>query len=215
MKKWFACTSILILSALLTLVFAQRRGAGRSAQPAEALKAKRESIAGRDERMRRLMSSAGVGVEDAALLAATGDASRSLKISLTDPSRKGSNAAPLRAEQLSSQVGAALLGESRVRGAAPRQRSLELSPEHVLLATVNAKSQLRWWSLMPDPRVLRSEGPGPDGTLTGVVLYRPEAEFVVNIPSDDEASELRFYHPLWTGEEFTLQLLGAIRLRNN
>jgi hypothetical protein len=157
------------------------------------------------------MSSAGVGVEEAAMLA-PGDSSRSLKISLTDPARKGSKASSLRAEQLSSPVHAALEGELRAKGAAPRQRSLELSPEHLMLATVNAKSQLRWWSLIPDPRRLRSEVPGSDGTLAGVVLYQPQAEFVVNLPFDGEAVELRFYHPLWTGEGFTLQLLGAIPL---
>lgn len=166
--------------------------------------------------MRRLLSAAGVGLDESSL-APVGGAFRALKISWTTPGQKGSSASPLRAEQLSLSVASAVVSERRGAGGVPRERALELSPEHVFVATVDAKSRLRWWSVMPDPRVLRSEGPKAEGDdeLTGFRLFRPEAEFFVNLPDDAEAAELRFYHPLAEGGEFRLQLLGAVPLRRD
>ncbi len=217
MRKWLACLLILLLTALAALAFAQVRGGGprRDAPAAEALRAKRASAAQRVERLRRLMSPAGVGVDEAAL-AEPGDSSRALKILWETPGRKGS-AAELRAEELSAPVAASVVSEQRGKGSVARQRSLELSPEHVLVAAVDAKSQLRWWSVMPDPRVIRAEGPKAVGSneLTGVRLFQPRAEFFVHVPGDAEAAELRFYHPLPEGGEFKLQLLGAVSLRRD
>lgn len=212
MKKWLACSLILLASALASLGFSQMAGGRGKTPAAEALRAKREGVTGVYERLRRLMSAAGVRVEESALLA-PGGSFRGLKISWNDPARKGSKPEALRAGVLSSPVTSAVAGEVRGRGSVARQRSLELSPEHVLLATVDAESRLRWSSLIPDPRVLRSEWPGADGVLEGVRLYQPSAEFVVHIPEDTEATELRFYHPLPSGEGFTLQLLSTVPLR--
>jgi hypothetical protein len=212
LKKWLACSLILLASGLVGLAFSQA-GAGRDkTPPAEALRAKREGVAAGVERRRRLMSSAGVLVDESALLV-PGGSIRTLKISWNDPARKGSKPETLRAGVLSSPVTSTVAGEARGKGSLARQRSLELSPEHVLLATVDARSRLRWSALIPDPRILRSELPGDDGLLEGVRLYQPGADFVVHIPEDPEATELRFYHPLPSGEEFTLQLLSTVALR--
>lgn len=213
MKKWFACSLILLTSALVALAFSQA-GGGRNKTPAgEALRAKREGVAAGVERLRRLVSSAGVGVEESVLLA-PGGSIRTLRIIWNDPARKGSKPEALRAGVLSSPVASAVAGEVRGKGSLAKQRSLELSPEHVLLVTVDADSRLRWSALIPDPRVLRSEGPGADGALEGVRLYQPDAEFVVHIPEDAQAAELRFYHPLPSGEGFSLQLLSTVSLRD-
>jgi len=211
-KKWLACSLILLASALVALAVSQA-GGGRAKTPStEALRAKREGVAVGVERLRSLMSSAGVSVEESALLA-PGGSIRTLRISWNDPVRKGLKPEALRAGVLSSPVASTVAGEVRGRGSVAKQRSLELSPEHVLVAIVDAESRLRWSSLIPDPRVLRSEGPGADGVLEGVRLYQPNAEFVIHIPEDREAAELRFYHPLPSGEGFTLQLLSTVSLR--
>lgn len=218
MRKWFACLTVLLLASLATLAFAQMRGGVKrgGASASEALRAKREASASGGERLRRLLSSAGVGLDEAAL-AAPVEGFRGLKISWETPGRKGSPASALRAGQLSQAVAAAVVSERRGRGGVPRHRSLELSPEHVFVATVDAGSRLRWWTVVPDPRVLRSEGPKAEGDdeLTGFRLFRPEAEFVVNVPEDAGAAELRFYHPLAEGGEYRLQLLGAVSLRRD
>ncbi len=219
MRKWLACLLILLAAAsLATLAFAQMGGREkrREASAAEALRMKREASAAGGESLRRLLSAAGVGVDEAAMVK-PGDAFRGLKISWKTPGQKTSSASALRAEQLSQAVASALVNERRGAGGVQRERSLELSPEHVFVATVDANSRLRWWSVIPDRRVLRSEGPKAEGDdeLTGVRLFRPDAEFLVNVPEDTEAAELRFYHPLSEGGEFRLQLLGAVSLRRD
>ncbi len=218
MRKWLACLLILFLASLVAAVaFARVRGGGqkRDATATEALKAKRESTARGGERLRRLMSAAGVSVDEAAL-AEPNNYVRELRISLQTPGRKGS-AAELRADELSLPVAATVVSERYKDAILNRPRSLELSPEHVFVATVNAKSQLLWWSLVPDPRVVRAEGPKgvDDNELTGVRLFQPRAEFFIHIPGDEEATEVRFYHPLAEGVEFRLQLLGAVSLRRD
>ncbi|MGA9773284.1 MAG: hypothetical protein WBV94_29915 [Blastocatellia bacterium] len=91
-----------------------------------------------------------------------------------------------------------------------RQRSLELSTNQLLVVAVNEKLQLRWWSLIPDPRIMRAETPDAGGTLSGQVLYRSKADFVIAFPDDETITELRIFHPHWTGSEFILEPLGAI-----
>jgi hypothetical protein len=217
-RKWLACLLILVLASLAAVAFAQVRGGvgpKRDAPAAEALRAKRGGAARGGERLRRLMSAAGVRVDEAAL-ATPGERVRALRISWETPGRKGS-ATALREGELSLPVASAVVSERHEQGVLRAPRSLELSPEHVLVATVDAESRLRWWSLVPDPRVIRAEGPKAEGDneLTGVRLFRPRAEFLVHVPGDEEAAEVRFYHPLPEGVEFRLQLLGAVSLRRD
>ena len=91
---------------------------------------------------------------------------------------------------------------------------MELASDHLLVLTVSDGPRLRWWSLIPEPRILRSESPGPNGQLTGEVIYQSSVDFTVNIPDDAEAVELRFYHPRWTGEDFVPVLINTIPLKN-
>jgi hypothetical protein len=92
-------------------------------------------------------------------------------------------------------------------------RSRELSSDHILVAGVDAQGQLRSWTVVPDPRVIRAETPGPMGELSGRVLHRSQPEFLVALPDDPDVTELRFYHPRWTGEEFVLEALGSAPIR--
>jgi hypothetical protein len=87
-----------------------------------------------------------------------------------------------------------------------------LSSEQILVLTLDARAQLRWWTLLPDPRIVRAEEPQAGGELKGQVVFQPEADFLVDVPEDAGAVELRFYHPRWTGEEFALELLGTLPL---
>ena len=72
---------------------------------------------------------------------------------------------------------------------------------------------MRWCGLVEDPRLLRAEAPGPDGELTGQVIYRESAEFVVQYPDDEAIAEVRLYHPDWDGQKFSLELVGAVAAR--
>ena len=101
-----------------------------------------------------------------------------------------------------------LATEQRYSEAAPRQRSLEIAPGRILIATVDRSSRLKSWMVIPDPRIVRSEGPGPDGTLTGQTLHMEQAEFFLSIPDDPEIVELRLYEPQLN----KLVLVGSIPL---
>jgi hypothetical protein len=70
-----------------------------------------------------------------------------------------------------------------------------------------------WCGLVADPRLLRAEVPGPDGELSGQVLSRESAEFVVHDPDDEAVAEVRLYHPEWDGQKFSLELVGAVAAR--
>jgi hypothetical protein len=67
---------------------------------------------------------------------------------------------------------------------------------------------------MPDPRILRAERPGPDGVLTGEVIFQKSVNFTLNIPDDSAAVEVRLYHPRSTGQEFIPILISSMPLNN-
>jgi hypothetical protein len=46
--------------------------------------------------------------------------------------------------------------------------------------------------------------------LTGQVLYRPSAEFPVNLPAGLRVAAIRIYQARWTGDRFDLVSLGSV-----
>lgn len=92
-------------------------------------------------------------------------------------------------------------------------RSLEMTAEQVLVVAVNSDAQLRWWTLVNDPRLLRAETAGADNLLSGRVIHRPSAEFLVTLPDEAGIVELRLYKPgVGSDERLTLQLIGTVKL---
>lgn len=101
---------------------------------------------------------------------------------------------------------------ARDAGPPPVPRSLEMSPDHLLVVAVDAESRLVWWTLITDPRVLRAEGPDADGRMSGQVIYRRAAEFSVEFPDDPAIAELRVYKPAASAEGTVLRQVGAVGL---
>jgi hypothetical protein len=100
------------------------------------------------------------------------------------------------------------------KGALGRLRGLDLSSESLLYIAVDASQRLRHWYVVADPRVVTTEvppGPGIAGQARRV-FHRSRAEFYVGVPDDPRITELRFYHPRWTGEEYVLELSGVLAL---
>lgn len=106
-----------------------------------------------------------------------------------------------------------IMGRSNGRGSLQRQRSLELSEEQLLIVAVGAGSEMRWWTLVADPRLRRAESAGPNGELSGQTIILDETDFTVSYPADISITELRFYHPHWTGTRFTLESIGSTPVR--
>jgi hypothetical protein len=107
----------------------------------------------------------------------------------------------------------ALQNSRQISGQAPRQRMPELSTDQILIVAIDGSGEQSDWALIPDPRILRAELPGPSGELSGQTLYRTETDFLVTIPRGLLAAKLNFYHPNWTGREFSLELIGSLSLR--
>jgi hypothetical protein len=91
-----------------------------------------------------------------------------------------------------------------------RQRTLEIAPGRVLIAAIDRANQLKSWMVILDPRIIRSEGPGPDGTLTGQELKLDDVEFLLPLPDDPEITELRLFEPRLDGQQYTLVSVGSI-----
>jgi hypothetical protein len=105
-----------------------------------------------------------------------------------------------------------LIGQRQIAGHAPRQRAPELSSDQILIVVLDDQGDQRDWILIPDPRIIRAESPGPTGELSGQTLEKSQAEFLVAIPRGLLAAKLKFYHPNWNGKEYSLELLGTLAL---
>ena len=91
-----------------------------------------------------------------------------------------------------------------------RERDPQLSPEELVIVALGADGGELGWQKIKDPRIVRAESPGLDGTLTGQILHRPLTEIVVTLPVGMPATALRVYETQWTGAEFVLQALGLV-----
>ena len=215
MKKYRIYLLALTVLALFVSAFSQVKTEKNAQKPTvvESLQVKRQTEALNKQRLRQLMSAVGVSVEDAVGRTST-RAYQAIKIRLPHAAKQTTSTTS-QDEVLASPVVATIFEKQTRTGSLPRQRSLELSTDHLLVATVDAEARLRWFSLIPDPRILRIEVPGPDDQLSGQVVYQQSSDFVLNVPDDEEVTELRFYHPRWTGDQFALVLISTIPMPKN
>lgn len=199
----------LLAAASLLLASAGAQEAGTPGPPAGTAVRNSTPLS---ERVRALLAAKGVEVGAAAN---PGPAARSHRqLSVAWEADKSALPSPA-AAQYRNAPGRVTLARASVRrgGGLPKQRSAELSPTQVVVVALDAGGRMRWCGLVADPRQLRAEAPGPDGVLTGQVVYKESAEFVVTYPDDDAVAELRLYHPDWDGQNFSLELIGAVAAR--
>src|SRR4051812_5253333 len=93
-----------------------------------------------------------------------------------------------------------------------RERDPQLAPDELVVVAVDSNGTAIGWQHVKDPRVVRSEAPGADGVLAGQTLYRSDAEFVVAMPDDVRAVEMRVYETRWTGQSWALAPVGHVSL---
>lgn len=159
------------------------------------------------DRLKKLMTQ--VGIEVPATDAAQPQTYRELKLRWVDSTK--SELRPATEQTQAPNV--AVLEDKKRPGTLPRRRSLELSPTQIFVAAVDAGNKLRWWSIMPDPRVVRSETETASGELRGQDYYVSNVTLVVAFPDDPEIARLRFYHPVWNGSQFDLKPLTNVATR--
>lgn len=157
-----------------------------------------------------LLSSDGISVDKATLLPPRVNQSRTIWARL-----KSADSSSLKkpfTTEMAQENSLSLLKMKTSQGKLTRQRSLELSPNQVLVVMVNHNNQVLWWDLIPDPRLLRAETADTEGFISGRTLYNPNAEILVTFPLDKAITELRFYHPDWDGQSYNLQSIGNLFL---
>jgi len=90
-------------------------------------------------------------------------------------------------------------------GPVPQQRVLELADDRLLVLAVDAAGEIRFWSVIANPRLIRAEFPDASGRLSGRVIER-DAELLIDIPADPAIREVRVYTP----QAGDLRLAGTV-----
>jgi hypothetical protein len=98
-------------------------------------------------------------------------------------------------------------------GSLPRHRNPRLSEDQLVIIAVDAQGERIDTQVIPDPRILRAESPGPTGEIRGETLHHATTELLITFRDDPSITELRVYHPRWNGSTFLLDLLGTINLQ--
>ena len=162
------------------------------------------------QQLRKLMSGVDVAVPENDARANQPQTYRELKLRWADSTKSSTT---LRTEAQIQAPRVSVLEDKKRPGTLPRQRSLELAPTLMFVAAVDASNKLRWWSIMPDPRVVRSETQTATGELRRQDYYVSNVTLVVAFPDDPEIATLRFYHPVWNGTDFDLKPLSVVATR--
>ena len=144
-------------------------------------------------------------------LRGTGRGTIEARIRLGGADAKAPAAALLMQENHPSQV--TLLDRKSFSEDQPKMRGDELTADRLVAASIDAQGNLLDWVIVPDPRIIRSEHPGPDGVLAGAIFYRTDVDFLVSFPDNPALTRIVLYIPRWTGEDWTLDLLGSTGLR--
>lgn len=162
------------------------------------------------EQLRKLMSRVEVDVPERDARTNQPQTYRELMIRWADPTK---SMVDLSSEAQTQIPRVSIVDDKKRPGTLPRQRSLELAPTLMFVAAVDASNKLRWWSIMPDPRVVRSETQTATGELRSQDYYLSNVTLVVAFPDDPGIATLRFYHPVWNGTDFDLKPLTVVSTR--
>jgi len=203
MKTYFRLLLAFLILCSFTLVQSQRT-------PVE--KNRRETV--QQEQLKKLMSKVGVDVVEIAARTDQPATYRELKINWADSTKSTTELrSASNSEQQTPPQKVSVVEDKKRSGTLPRHRSLELSPTHIFIAAVDATDKLRWWSIMPDPRLVRGETQTATGELRGENYYVSNVTLLVAFPDDPAIANLRFYHPVWNGTDFDLKPLAVVPTR--
>lgn len=183
-------------------------------QSSPAQKNRREIL--QEEQLKKLLAKVGVNVVEVRTRNNQSQAHREVKIRWTDSTNAPSNTQgrpSISAGEQKLPPVVSLVEDKKRSGTLPRHRSLELSPTHVFIAAVDETNQLRWWSIIPDPRVVRGEFPTPTGEVRSENYSQSDFMLTVAFPDDPKITNLRFYKPIWTGSDFDLKVLAIVPVR--
>ena len=93
----------------------------------------------------------------------------------------------------------------------PRQRSQEISPDHLVIVLLDDSGTVRDSQIVIDPRLVRGEFPDAEGNLHKTTIYRDDVEFGVTFADLPEAAEIRVFSPQFE-DGVKLVPLATVRL---
>lgn len=163
------------------------------------------------EQLKKLMNKVGVDVVEPSANTNQPPAYREVKIRWNDSTSKSDGRPSISATEQRPSI--SLVEDKKRSGTLPRHRSLELSPNHLFIAAVNEANQLRWWSIISDPRIVRAEFQASTGDLRSENYYQSNFTVSVAFPDDPKITNLRIYKPIWTGSDFDLKPLAVVPIR--
>jgi hypothetical protein len=97
-------------------------------------------------------------------------------------------------------------------GPMPVERAPELSRDRLVIVGTDDSGTIVSWSIAADPRVLRAELPGPDGSLRGQTFYRTSVDLLAVLPNLPQIVQAGVYQPNWNGSSWVLTLVGSFDL---
>lgn len=198
---------LMVLSILSAFILAQ-------GQTSSVQKNRRETL--QEEQLKKLLSKVGIDVVEIRAKSTQPQIHREVKIRWTDSTKEssGTQGKPSISAVEQKQAPTVTLVENKQRsGTLPRHRSLQISPTHLFIAAVNNTNQLRWWTVISDPRVVRAEFQASTGELRSEDYYQSNFTLTVAFPDDPDITNLQFYKPIWTGSDFDLKLLAVVPVR--
>jgi hypothetical protein len=90
----------------------------------------------------------------------------------------------------------------------------DLSTDKLFIAAVNAKSQLVWWEVRTDPRIVRGHTLGPNGEMAGVLYYLARVKLFISAPDGHGITEIRIFQPQWNGAGHDLEPMATVPVPN-
>jgi hypothetical protein len=160
------------------------------------------------EKIRTLLAPKGVTVAEEHLLPSRSADANTLLVRFTAMDQIGLGGALLK--ELPAESSATIVESRLETGRATRPRALELSQTLVFVVAINGQGDLKWWTMQPDPRIVRAETSNERGELSGTTLYKASAETLVSYPRDSSITTIRFYSPRWHDNAYELDLIGEI-----
>ena len=161
-------------------------------------------------RMTSLLASDNITVDETVLLPSRANRAQSILVRW-ESADASSSEKPFTTET-DRESSLSLLEVKSNGGGLSRQRSFEPSSNEVLILMLNQNNEMLWWDSIPDPRIVRAESADAAGNISGQTFYLKSAVMPVSYPADERITELRFYHPAWNGETYSLQSIGNLSL---
>ena len=101
----------------------------------------------------------------------------------------------------------------KLAGSPPRQRSPEVSTDHLVVIGSDNEGREIARSIIIDPRLVRAEHVELPGViLSSNTFLRGSVEFSIMLIDDPRITSIRIYKPDWTGEEWILDLIDEVKL---